>query len=81
MQYVCTYGGCLGSGIELFSNWARKLNLVDYSFTAEAENVLIKQDTLGNSQYKNLFGDLSVSKNLIELKGNQSVVIHVGHII
>ena len=33
------------------------------------------------SQENNLYGDLSVSKNLIELKGNQSVVIHFGHII
>jgi hypothetical protein len=66
--------------LELSNNWVKKLNVVDYTFTAEAENILVKQDTLGNTQYKNLFGDINIGKNLIELKGDQSVVVHRGHI-
>jgi hypothetical protein len=67
--------------LELSNNWVRKLNVVDYSFTAEAEDLLIKHDTSGNTQYQNLLGDINIGKNLIELHGDQNVVVHRGHIL
>jgi hypothetical protein len=67
--------------LELSNNWVRKLNVVDYSFTAEAADLLIKHDTSGNMQYQNLLGDINIGKNLIELHGDQNVVVHRGHIL
>jgi len=68
--------------LELSNNWTRKLNVVDYSFTVEAQDLLIKQDTVNFSpQYQNLFGDISIGKNLIELHGDQNVIVHRGHIL
>lgn len=67
--------------LELFNNWVKNLNVVDYSFTAEAEDILIKNDNMGNPQYQKLFGDISIGKHLIELRGDQSVVVHRGHIL
>jgi len=67
--------------LELSDNWVKKLNVVDYSFTAEAEDILIKRDSLGNTEYQNFLGDINIGKHLIELKGDQSVVVHRGHIL
>jgi hypothetical protein len=68
--------------LELSNNWVKKLNVIDYSFTVEAQNLLMKRDTSNNiPQYQNLFGDISIGKNLIELHGDQNVVVHRGHIL
>lgn len=65
-------------GFDLFIKGI-KLNALDYSFTAEAEDILIKQD-IPNIQYQGPFGDISIGKNLISLEGNENVTLHRGHI-
>ena len=65
-------------GIELFTKPV-KINLIDYSFTAEAENSLIKNSV--PLEYKNIFGDIKVGKNLIQLKHDNDVIVHKGHIL
>lgn len=66
-------------GIDLFTNQI-KLNAFDYSFSAEAEDVLINSDETGFHGYQSMLGDINFGKHLIELKGDQNVVVHRGHI-
>lgn len=58
-----------------------RLNAVNYSFTAEAEDILLKNDndTTGTS-YQDILGDIKIKNHLIDLKGDNNVVIHRGHI-
>lgn len=58
-----------------------RLNTVDYSFTAEAEDILLESnaDTTGIN-YQSMFGDISLKDNLIDLKGDGNVIVHRGHI-
>lgn len=65
--------------IELFSK-TDKLSLLDYSFTAEAENLLFKYDSNQKIEYKNFLGDIKIGKHLIQLKSDGKVVVHRGHI-
>ncbi len=55
------------------------INAFSYSFTAEAEDMLISSDENGY-EYQNIFGDIKIGKNLIQLKGDNNVIIHKGHI-
>ncbi|HVO72562.1 MAG TPA: hypothetical protein VMT35_00950 [Ignavibacteriaceae bacterium] len=68
-----------------------EINLVEYSFTAEAEDLLIETipvtelngnfyDTFYEQGYQGFLGDISIGKNLIDLEGDNNVVIHKGHI-
>ena len=57
-----------------------ELPVIDYSFTAEVEDLLVNSDTLGNSSYQGLFGDINIGNNLILLNGDKNVIIHKGHI-
>ena len=66
-------------GVDLFTNQI-KLNAFDYSFTAEAEDILINSDETGFHGYQGMLGDINFGKHLIELKGDQNVVVHRGHI-
>ena len=65
--------------IELFTK-TDKLSLLDYSFTAEAENLLFKYDSNQKIEYKNFLGDIKIGKHLIQLKSDGKVVVHRGHI-
>jgi hypothetical protein len=66
-------------GMDLFTNQI-KLNAFDYSFSAEAEDILIKSGSTGFEGYQSMLGDINFGKHLIELKGDQNVVVHRGHI-
>jgi len=57
-----------------------KINLLSYSFTAEAEDILIKGTNNGKSEYQNLIGDINIGKHLIGLNPDSKVVVHKGHI-
>jgi hypothetical protein len=72
-------GYTLDFGIDLFTDQI-KLNAFDYSFTAEAEDILINSDEMGFHGYQGMLGDINFGKHLIELKGDQNVVVHRGHI-
>ena len=78
------FGYTFNFGLDLFTN-KYKLNTVDYSFTAEAEDILIKRSidynsNLNISEYQNIWGDINFGRNLIELKGDQNIIVHRGHI-
>jgi len=56
------------------------LKLISYDFTVEADDELIKQDSLNyNLSYQGFLGDINLGRNLFELKSDDNVVIHVGH--
>ncbi len=58
-----------------------KITIVDYSFTAEAEDILINRTNNFDLSYDNIFGKITIGKHLINLNGDQSVVVHKGHIL
>ncbi len=68
-------------GFDLQLNKA-KINFINYSFTAEAQDVLIEPRTefSNNTVYQSGIGDINVSDNLIKLKGDENVIVHRGHI-
>ena len=59
-----------------------KINLINYSFTAEANDILIEsRDELHpNLAYQSGLGDNNISDDLISLKSNNKIVLHRGHI-
>ncbi|MFH0734976.1 MAG: hypothetical protein V1773_10595 [bacterium] len=67
-------------GIELYKD-AFKFNLLDYSFTAEAENYLVEENLESGISYKNIMGDIKIGKNLIQLEDDKTVSVHRGHIL
>ncbi|MHB1686768.1 MAG: PorV/PorQ family protein [Ignavibacteriaceae bacterium] len=51
-----------------------------YDFTVDADEILINPPNgLTPFTYKNGIGDINIGKNLIELKGDDNVVVHKGH--
>lgn len=68
-------------GFDLLLNKA-KINFVNYSFTAEAQDILIKPNDQSNSgiKYQSGLGDIDISNNLIKLKEDNKVIVHRGHI-
>ncbi len=71
-------GYSLNFGID-FINSNLKMKVVDYSFTAEAEDMLVNSDINGYS-YENAFGKIQPVNQLIGLKGSNFVAVHRGHI-
>ncbi len=57
-----------------------KLNLFKYSFTTEANDILIERIS-GNSQYQSGIGDINFSDHLINLRSDDKVMVHKGHIL
>jgi hypothetical protein len=66
-------------GFEYSCACVKNLNVFNYSFTAEAEDVLIGRDNNGNTEYQNIFGSIGI-KNLVGLKGEGAVNLYRGHI-
>jgi hypothetical protein len=59
------------------------LPVIDYSFTVEAEDLLINpyvNQYISGYSYKGILGDINIGKNLIQLKGDDNVLVHKGHI-
>jgi hypothetical protein len=56
------------------------INLIKYDLILEADDILIQRDSTGFS-YQSLLGDIDFWKNLIQLKGDENVVVHKGHAI
>jgi len=62
-----------------------EINLFTYSFTAEVEDILIKQTTqdgiLGGKfdGYQSLLGDIDIWNNLVMLKTSDKIIVHKGH--
>ncbi len=72
------FGYSFNLGLELNTKLVA-INAIDYSFTAEAEDLLIKRDMDGY-EYQNIFGNIKLGKNLIQLKGDGDVIVRKGHI-
>jgi hypothetical protein len=68
-------------GFDAFIN-KNKINLITYSFTAEANDILIEQDDRYQfTGYQSFLGDIDINEHLIQLKGDEEVVVHKGHTI
>jgi hypothetical protein len=78
-------------GFDAFINSA-KLNIITYSFTAEAEDNLLlfeeKNYSLDKATlfgiktftgYQSFLGNIDITQNLINLKPDENVVVHKGH--
>jgi hypothetical protein len=73
----------LGYTVDLgigFGGAKTKINGIDYSFTAEAEDILINRNNSGGLEYQSMLGDIDFGKNLIALRSDNNVVVHKGHI-
>ncbi len=57
------------------------LNLIKYDLILEADDILVEYNDFGNFSYQGLFGDIDIGKHLIQLKGDDNVVVHKGHSI
>jgi len=64
-----------------------KINLFKYSFTAEANDILVNRRITddGNivenyKMYQGALGDISFSEHIINLKSDDNVILHKGHI-
>ncbi len=73
-------GYTLFFGIDLYG-LKNKFSAIDYSFTAEAEDILIKRNSMSKFEYQRMLGDINIGKHLIELKKDDDVVVHRGHIL
>ena len=69
----------LNFGLDLTHN-AKKINLLDYYFFAEADDILISNSQSG-FEYQKPLSDLSFSKNLIQLKADNNILVHKAHMI
>ena len=74
-------GYTIDLGFDAYIN-KNKVNLISYSFTAEAEDILIKQnDSHEFDGYQSFLGDIDVGKHLVQLKADDKVIVHKGHTI
>lgn len=72
-------GYSINTGVNLnINNYGFKA--LDYSFTAEAQDMLITNSN-GSVQYQGILGDIKIGTNLIGLKGDRNVILHRGHIL
>jgi hypothetical protein len=57
------------------------INLINYDLILEAQDLLIERDTFSslNFTYQGMFGDIEFWKHLVQLKGDEKVVVHKGH--
>ncbi|MBU1680925.1 MAG: hypothetical protein KKD86_19065 [Bacteroidetes bacterium] len=58
-----------------------ELNMINYSFSAETEDVLIKYDNFGKYNYQSFMSDLNFVNNFIELKSSDRIVLRKGYIL
>ena len=72
-------GYALNLGANLFIN-DKNITAFDYTFVAEASDVLWRFDSNNNISYNGFLGDINLGKNLIQLKYTDHVVIHKAHI-
>jgi hypothetical protein len=82
LQRTARLGYTIDIGLDAVTTNNKIFNIIDYSFTAEVEDVLWKwNDKTGDQEYQNLLGDIKIGKNLIMLKPDSYVSIHKGHIL
>ena len=57
------------------------LKMIDYNLILEADDILIDRDMNNNLSYQGMLGDIDLGKHLIQLKGDDKVVVHKGNAI
>jgi len=56
------------------------LRALGYDFTVDADDYLVETDTVIYAHsYHNFLGDIKIGRNLLGLKSDDNVVIHIGH--
>lgn len=73
------FGYTFDLGLDLFIK-KTKINAINYSFTAETEDRLIRVIPSKGFEYQSFMGDIKFGKNLIGLKGDDDVTVRRGHI-
>ncbi len=73
-------GHTIGIGIN-FASDDINVKVINYDLIFEAEDLLVIRDSLGNSTYQGMLGDIDIWKNLIQLKSDENVIVHKGHSI
>jgi hypothetical protein len=67
----------ISTGFDLVSDNFR-INAFNLSFTVEADDILIKQDTTGGWEYQSTLSDLKFWKNIVEIEGDDKIVSRAG---
>ena len=70
----------IGYGISLGFDLVTKdfrINAFNLSFTVEAEDILVKRDSI-DSEYQSTLSDLDFSKNIIQIEGDEKIVSRTG---
>jgi hypothetical protein len=58
------------------------IKLISYDLILEAQDVLVERETFTpDFRYQGMFGDIEFWKHLVQLKGDENVVVHKGHSI
>lgn len=59
------------------------INLINYDLILEAQDLLVERETFSSPgfSYQGIFGDIEFWKHLVQLKGDENVVVHKGHSI
>lgn len=69
----------IGTSIEMGLKLIKIDNkIISFSWSRQADNVLVGRNTDGSSYYRGIFGDLSFSKNIIQGKWTDAVTISQG---
>ncbi len=74
LGYTFNIGGALKIKNTVF-------NFIDYSFSAQVNDVLVSNTDNSSWNYKNAFADFKFFNNLIELNYDNPVYVHKGHIL
>ncbi|MEO8398796.1 MAG: hypothetical protein ABI550_03165, partial [Ignavibacteriaceae bacterium] len=64
-----------------FQNNEISINLLNYDLILEADDILIDGRSNNEVSYQGFLGDIDFGKHLIQLKGDNKVVVHKGHAI
>lgn len=80
-------------GFDTYIN-SNKINIITYSFTAEAEDLLLNEKVLKTENghngysyfyytdgYQSIMTDININKHLIQLEGDDNVIVRTGHTI
>lgn len=58
------------------------INLINYDLILEANDLLVERETFTSGfSYQGMFGDIEFWKHLVQLEGDENVVVHKGHSI
>ncbi len=73
---VARLGYGISAGLKL-ADQKNALEIIHFDFTVDAEDYLIKRDSLGFS-YQHGLGDINIWDNIIGIKGDENVASHAG---